>query len=133
MQYKNEATHYVGFLPTNGLEKIGVAFKKEFSDGIVSGLRTKENSPLLVGEMASRNVCKKSKAFLVLPSGDPLDIAPVDRTVLFKVQNGYSIKVVGTKGAIALSMSSNGERSFSLSENSMAIVLIESIGNYRSF
>ena len=51
-------THYVGFLPTNGLEKIGVAFKKEFSDGIVSGLRTKENSPLLVGEMASRNVCK---------------------------------------------------------------------------
>ena len=127
MQYKNEATHYVGFLPTNGLEKIGIAFKKEFSGGIVSELRTKENSPLLVGEMVSRNISNKSKAFLVVPSGDPLDIAPVDRTVLFKVQNGYSIKVVGTKGDIALSMSSNGERSFSLSENTMAIILVESV------
>ena len=129
MRYKNKATHYVGFLPTNGLEKIGIAFKKEFGNEIVSGLRTKENSPLLVGEMVSRDVDEKSKAFLVLPSGDPLDVAPGCRTVLFKVQNGYCIKVVGPNGDIALSMSSDGVRSFSLSENSMAIILIESIGN----
>lgn len=124
MRFKNVATHFVGFPQTNGLDRIGVRFVGSFGNEVLSGLRTAENTPLLAGEMVARNKGDSARAFLVVASGDPMDVSPCERNVLFKVKKGLSIDVVGARGPVGVSMSSDGHHSFALGENATALIIL---------
>ena len=121
MKYRNVATHFVGFKPENGLQDIGVRLLNSLNAGCVCGIKTTDETALLVGEMVSRKK-DDSMALLLVASGDPFDVSPSQRTVVFRLKNGWRVNVTGSCGPIGVSMNSDGLHSITLSQNAMALM-----------
>ena len=123
MRYRNTATHYVGFAATNGIETLGVPLLHTFDNGRLLGLHTREDTPLVVGEMVPRKASETSRALFVVASGDPYDTAPARRTAVFRLQEGLAVEAFGTNGPLELTRESDGSFSFPIGENA-AVMLI---------
>lgn len=122
MRYRSTATHFVGFAPTNGVATIGVPLLSKLDANSFFDLRTRENSPLVVGEMTPRSEDDDSCALFVVASGDPFDDAPARRTVTFRVPNGRIVKAFGCNGHIKLMREANGVFTLPLEENSAVLL-----------
>ena len=123
MRYRSVATHYVGFVATNGLETLKVAMPTKLDTGFFLDLQTKENSPLLVGEMVPRGQDDGSRALFAVASGDPFDISPAVRTVTFRAPEGRKVAAFDGNGSVKLTQEADGSFSFPLAEN-FAVMLI---------
>ena len=130
MRYRSVATHYVGFVATNGLETLKVEMPSRLDTGFFLGLQTKENTPLLVGEMVPRGQDDGSRALFVVASGDPFDVASAVRTVTFRAPEGRKITAFSGNGPVALTHEADGTFTFLLSENA-AVMLISTINEDR--
>ena len=122
MRYRSTVTHYVGFAATNGIEALGVPLLDRLDTGHFFGLRTKDGTPLLVGEMAPRAANDTSRALFLVASGDPYDTSPAQRTVTFRIPPGRSAVAFGPEGEVRLERSGDGSYSFPLAENSSVLL-----------
>ena len=126
MRYRNTATHYVGFASTNGMETLGVPLLKALDTDAFVGLRTLEDTPLVVGELVPRGKDDGTRALFLVASGDPFDEAPAKRVVTFRVQDGHVAEVLGLTGPISPTFDADGIYKFNLEENSAALLISRS-------
>ena len=126
MQYKNIATHYVGFVPTNGFEKLDVVFNRVLDTKNFKGVRTLESTPLIIGEMKPRKKDDGSCALFVTASGDPYDSSPAIRTVVFSVPEKRNVNVVGVNGDADVKRDGN-KYSVSVPENAAVMIICRDV------
>ena len=122
MRFRSTATHYVGFAATNGLETLGVPLLRALDNGAFCGLRTLEDTPLVVGEMVPRGVDDGTRALFVVASGDPFDYAPARRTVSFRVPEGRAVEAFGALGPVEPTHEADGSFSIRLDECSAVLL-----------
>jgi hypothetical protein len=126
MQYKNIATHYVGFVPTNGFEKLDVVFNRVLDTKNFKGVRTLESTPLIIGEMIPRKKDDGSCALFVTASGDPYDSSPAIRTVVFSVPEKRNVNIIGVNGDVE-TMRDGNKYSVSVPENAAVMIISRDI------
>jgi len=122
MRFRNVATHLVGFAGVEGLDKLGVPLLAEATTRRFSGVRTKEGTPLAVGEMVSREKKEGLDALFVVTSGDMFDYHPAVRTVTFRTA-ATKVRILTGLGEIEPTREPDGACSFLLAENAAALVM----------
>lgn len=125
MRFRNVATHLVGFAGTEGLDALSIPLPAEVSVADVTGLKTREGTPLAVGEMIARKPSDGWQALFVLPSGDMFDSEPVVRTVTFRTKSGRGIRVLTGDGEVRVAIAADGTVAFPLAENAAALIVLE--------
>lgn len=125
MLFRNVATHHVGPFPQNVFDLTGKKPMDELDTGWFRHVRTKEGTPLLVGEMVPRKDTEREMhALFAVPSGDFQDYAPAVRTVCFDVSGRAEVRVFGPDGAIDVKREKGGVFSFALAENAAALIVM---------
>jgi hypothetical protein len=122
MRYKNIATHYVGFNPTNGFEKLDVTFNRALDTKNFKGVCTLESTPLIVGEMVPRKNGNSSSALFIVASGDPYDSSTAIRTLVFSSVENRKVDVLSSNGNIEVKRNGN-MYSLSIPENSAVMII----------
>lgn len=86
--------------------------------------RTESGTPMLIGEMVSRTG-GGARAYFIVPIGDPFGTSPQVRTVRMPVPRSAHVTVTRSSGGVAVKRGTVGEVSFSLAENTAALVEVE--------
>ena len=126
MRFRNVATAFTGFGGgiKDALGKVGIESRDDFSNGFVQSLRVEDGSPLVIGEMVSRDPVSLRRALFVFAAGDMLGIRGAEHVVRFR----SAVKVAaieGVDGAIAPeSAGADGELCFRLRDNRAALIVL---------
>lgn len=123
MAFRSTATHFIGFPSDAGLETLDIPLLETLDTGFFKGVSTLEKTPLLVGEMTPRKDDSGLRALFVVASGDPFDYNPAKRTVVFRLPEGHQVRIQGIDGEIVPMREADGSWTFSLDENSAALVV----------
>lgn len=128
MLFRNVATHHVGPFPQNVFEATGKKQLKELETGYFRHVRTREDTPLLIGEMVPRkDALSDVRALFVVPSGDFEDKAPSVRTVQFGVLGRNDVRVFGAEGSVSYKRGEDGTCTFPLAENAAALIVTRKV------
>ena len=130
MRFKNVATHFVGFVPSNGLERLDVPFVGELDAGAFKDVHTREGTPLLAGEMVPRSGAGDMQALFLVPSADPFGTSPAVRTVVFRLSGaGWSARAFGAHGNVELYRAPDGACHLQIAENAAVLLVAEHTAN----
>lgn len=116
MKYKRVSTSFVDFKGTDWLAEVGQSGVCSFNDGYFSGLETSDDSPLVVGSMASKSG-DGSRAAFVCAADDPYDKAPAIHNIHFKTPEGREVKAFDGNGEVKVTKAADGTWSLSLRSN----------------
>ena len=86
MRFRNVDTVFTGFGGgiKDALGKVGIESRDDFSNGFVQALRAEDGSPLVIGEMVSRDLASPRRALFVFAAGDMLGIRGAEHVVRFR-------------------------------------------------
>lgn len=122
MKYRRVNTSFVGFAGTEWLGDSDIPSVEAYSDDVFTGLKTSDNSPIVVGSMVSRDG-KGHKALFVCAADDPYDSDHKTQTLTFSTEGFDSLYVTGTDGSTLEVAPSDGL--YSVKIESCSAVLIE--------
>ena len=123
MRFRNVATHFVGKWRQGAeLAQHGIHTVVSCDTGFFRRIETPDESPLLVGEMFSRQEGDPDRALLVFAAGDPVDVCRRPHEIRFAVKAGRP-SVVGPFGPIECQRGHDGTCSFKLNDNSYALIM----------
>ncbi|MDD4018731.1 MAG: hypothetical protein PHV28_12400 [Kiritimatiellae bacterium] len=135
MQFRNKATVLVGnfdapavlFRPQEGVlqkgERAGTSpVVREFSNEVVSGLRTREDSVLIVGDMVSRQNGME-RALFVCAADDPTEMNPGRHTLDFTPKRGYDVRATGIGGNLSVERNAGGGVCLPVSSNEGVLII----------
>lgn len=106
MNYSGKSTSFVGQKWGEMLDGTGEKPEVEYSDNVFSHLKLTDNSPIIVGEMDSRNG-SGDKALFICVADDPFDKSPARHTLRFKA-DGREVSVLGGDGYVPMRRDANG-------------------------
>ena len=132
MRFRNVATYFVGF-PQN-CEDLKLSEDEKpveaLDDGFMRNLRALDGDRLVVGAMVARKEGCADRAYFVLAADDPFDEAHKTRSVRFALAEGFSAKVHGWSGNIALGTGDDGNKVFNL-ESCAGVLIVVSPASVR--
>lgn len=125
MHFRNVATHFIGEWPRkDDLSRYGIKTMARFDNGFFRGVMTADGSPILVGEMVSRDESDPSRALWVFAANNPVDAKCVSHEIHFE-SGVKSILVESPFDTVQCSRNSDGVYSFALNDNAYALIVAE--------
>ena len=126
MRFRNVATYFVGFPQDCEDLKLSSDVKpiKALDDGFIRNLCALDGDRLVVGAMAARKDGCVDRAYFVLAADDPFDEVHKTRSVRFALAEGFSAKVHGGSGRIALGADADGNKVFNLESCAGALIVV---------
>ena len=125
MRFRNVATHFVGEWPRKGdLAQYGINPVAHYDNGFFRRVGAADGSPVLLGEMVSRNEGDSSRALWVFAASNPVDTECAPRKICFE-SAAESIRIVRPSGSVRCSRNSDGAYSFVLDDNAYALIVAE--------
>ena len=123
MKYRRIRTDFVSFQGTKWLKDVGQSGVESLSNGIFTGLKTTDNSPLVIGEMISRNG-NGDQALFICAADDPYDEHNATHTITFQAE-GRRISAQGTDGPVTVKVAGDGTYSINLASNQGILIEAE--------
>lgn len=114
MDYRRVATSFVGFGDTKWLDGVAATPASRYDDGQVSGLRSADGSPIVVGRMLPRKGGKR-EALFICTADDPYDSSPKTHTISFSTAR--RVRVTTTDSQYKLKKSPGGHYSVKMDSN----------------
>lgn len=105
MKYKRINTYFVDFKGTKWLDGVSATSIDKYDDDDVHNLQSTDNSPILVGKMASQSG-KKREALFVCSADDPYDKSTQTHTISFNTKK--RVRITTTDGQYKLKKTPNG-------------------------
>lgn len=124
MQYRNVATHCIGFDGTVWLENSTLKSIDSFSNEVFSHVKEEAGSPLLVGEMVARNG-NSSQALMICAADDPFDRGGRMNRIVFNLPKGKTVRIYGGNGKIFPQRQEDGSFVFDLPSCHGALIVAE--------
>ena len=122
MKYRRVSTHFVGFSPDHkDLVSLSQSPIPALSTGIFFDLHAKDDTPLVVGQMVSRNT-DGSYALMVCNADDPWDEHNKVSEVVFRTSK-HSVNVYIGDRVMTLKPDDNGYYSFELASSQGALIV----------
>ena len=113
MRYKNVATYFVGNFDPLGLHTVPL---ETFRSEVFCDLKDKDNLPLLIGQMCSREA-GEGQALLICPADDPMDVAKHAYHLQFRVKGARKIHAWDGYGELAVSQDADGYYHLNIASN----------------
>lgn len=115
----SRATHFTGFAPELGLDKVGIRVTDAAEAGVFRQVRSSDGSALLVGEMVPRKGLGKGAVFVV-GSDDPFDVS--NRTYRVTFRADASLLVRDQDGVVDCRRESDGSYTVPLRSNGALLI-----------
>ena len=124
MQFRRTATHLVAHdgPAAARLKGLGLTSERCVDTGFFRGVRTTDDAPLLVGEMAPRDAAKPCRAIFVFAADDPWDMNPVTKTVEFRAVG--TVKGWGLDGEMPVERSDDGLCRVTIGSNEAVLLMV---------
>lgn len=122
--YRRTATHFVGFDGTDWLEAVNQKSVASLDTGVFTDVHAKGNTPLVIGQMVSKNGASHtwaSHALMIAAADDPYDRDTKEINILFKA-DGRRITALGGNGNIPVERTADGYCSVTIKSNDGVLI-----------
>jgi hypothetical protein len=122
MCYRRTETHFVGFSAETMAEIGNCRSVASLNSGVFYDLKAENGTPLVVGEMVSRNG-DGSVALMVMAADRPYGDAREIATVRFDVEEGRTLNAYSGDGKVLLTRREDGSYAFSIASNQGVLII----------
>ncbi len=106
MKYRTVSTYFIGFEGQQAQESAGQTAVSELNTGVFLGMRAENGSPLLAGQMVSRDG-EGHQAVFLCNAADPWGKQPSKDRIVFST-DGHGVKAVSASGERTLEADADG-------------------------
>ncbi len=117
MRFRNVSSHFVGFDKNHpDMEELKAEPKESLSTGIFLDVHSENNSPLVIGQMVSREndgAC----ALMICAADDPYEKNITHTNITLRIAEGKKLQAIGGNGKIAITRDKDGSYSVPITSN----------------